>query len=364
MKQILICDDDPVDIKLFTKLLAKQNKTDYIVTGVNTRADLFAKLKEPGFRPDILFLDFYLRETTGLEILKDLKSTKRLPVVMLTGLGDQDTAVQCMKEGATDYLSKDSLAASDLVKIIEQAISRWGLEQERDQLLGITAHELRNPISVILGYTEIMQHYTDLDNAKKMEMIDIIRERANHLLNIINHLLDITRIEKGLINFKPESTNLCKLIDKIISDFSFPASRKNITISVVCPDKEISIYIDPNRMQEVIANFIDNAVKYSRANTHITVTIIKAEETVTISVQDQGLGIMEHELQYLFDLFSSKKISTTPTGDESKTGLGLAICRKVVDAHNGKIEVQSKVGEGSTFTIILPVNINPETFLN
>ncbi len=354
-RRLLICDDDKTDIKLFKKYLGPEKLAKYELLESSNPEEFFSILNSKKSTVDLVFLDFYLGAQNGLELLKEIRVNNLAPVIMLTGRGDEEVAVECMKEGAMDYISKDTLPEYDLEKAINNAIGKWKIEQERDQLLGIAAHELRNPIAVILGYTELLQTYDDIDELKKNEIVDIIRERSHHLLNIINELLNITRIDKGIIVLNKIQYDIVALLQKKVHDYKLIADKKKIDITFSPSLPSIIVNLDPNRIEEVLSNFIDNAIKYSKQGTVVNISVAQNNNKIEIKIEDHGLGIKEEEVQFLFNLFSSKKISTLPTGDESRTGLGLAICKKVIDAHGGEILVESKVGKGSTFSILLPV---------
>jgi signal transduction histidine kinase len=364
-KTIIICDDDMTDIKLFKKYLGSEKLIRYNILEANNAIDLSVLINNKEQDVDLIFLDFYLGAERGIDLLKEIRKSNKAPVIMLTGRGDEEIAVECMKEGAVDYISKDTLPDIDIPKAIQQAIDKWEIEMERNQLLGIAAHELRNPIAVILGYTEMLQTFQDIETKQRNEMINIIHERSNHLLNIINELLDVTRIDKGIIVLKKKKVDVVSLVKKKTSDYKFLAEKKNIAINFSCSLDSFDCLIDPDRIEEVLSNFIDNAIKYSPRDTAIDIAVLLKDDRVEIRIKDQGLGIKENELKFLFELFSSKKISTLPTGQESRTGIGLAICKKVIDAHNGQVFVESKVGVGTIFDIILPINSqkDPSTFL-
>jgi signal transduction histidine kinase len=353
-KTILLCDDDSIDIKLFKKYLAPEKNLQFTFLEASNPNELYKLLSDRTLKIDVIFLDYYLGLESGLDILKAIRKDNNAPVIVLTGSGDEEIAVDCMKEGAMDYIPKATLPAVDIPKIIQQAIDKWIIERERNQLLGIAAHELRSPVGVILSYTDILKTTDAMENDERNEIYEIIYEQSHHVLNIINELLDITRIDQGIIVLKKRNTNLISLIKKKVKDHQLLAEKKKINIIFNINYEGLEIILDPDRIEEVLANFIDNAVKYSQQNTRVEISVIEKEDTVEINIKDQGQGIKGNELKYLFELFSSRKISTLPTGEESRTGLGLAICKKVIDAHNGEILVNSEFGKGTIFTIVLP----------
>ena len=354
-KKFVICDDDLTDIKLFKKQLGSNKLKHIELIELTKGCDLLNLLKENNSDIDLVFLDYYLGAESGIEILREIRTDNLVPVIMLTGRGDEEIAVECMKEGAMDYVPKDALPEIDIMKTVQRACEKWEIERERNQLLGIAAHELRNPIAVISGYTEMLQTYEELESEKRGEIYKIINERANHLLNIINDLLDISRIDKGIIKLKKKDVDLVALVKKKASDYHLLGAKKKIMVEFCSDINKLMAPFDIDRVEEVLSNLIDNAIKYSPRGTCVKVSVYKNAGYAVFSIEDHGLGIREDELKYLFNLFSSKKISTLPTGDEARTGLGLAICKKVIDAHGGEIIVESKVNEGSKFIVSLPL---------
>lgn len=356
-KRILICDDDATDIKLFKKYIGADKLQNFEFIEFDNGSDLLRALKAKSLEIDIVFLDYYLGSQNGLDILREIRKKNLVPVVMLTGRGDEEIAVECMKNGAMDYIPKHVLPEIDIVKTLLNAIEKWEIERERNQLLGIAAHELRNPIATIRGYTEMLQMYDDLDQVQINEIYNVIIERSDHLLNIIKNLLDITRIEKGIIVLKKIEIDVVSLVQKQVQDYQFLGKKKKIQIDFRTNLEKFEFRIDKDRIEEVISNLLDNAIKYSPMDSKLEVALSQTENKIKILIKDQGLGIKQDELKYLFELFSSKKISTLPTGGESRTGIGLAICKKVIDAHGGEILVESEEGKGSTFSIVLPTNL-------
>lgn len=352
---ILICEDDKTDLLIFKKHLGSAIKEYEILEATNEEKinDFISNRRED---IKIIFLDYFLPMSTGIEWLRLVSETNFAPVVMLTGHGDEETAVEALKEGAFDYIPKHKLLDYDLNKLIRDTISRWQVEKERDQLLGIAAHELRGPLAVILGYAELLNTYDNLSVSQIKSINEIIYERSQHLAELIDKLLDLNRIERGRIELKKAPHNLNDFLQKLIHQYKIIASKKNISLHLVEYAPGIICNCDIKRIEEVVSNIVDNAIKYSFQNTSVEITLRSDNEKAIIEVKDQGEGIQPDELGFLFDMFSSKKISTQPTAGEASHGLGLAICKKIIDLHQGNIEVMSTPGKGSIFTIILPLS--------
>ena len=231
------------------------------------------------------------------------------------------------------------------------------LNDLKNKFLGIAAHDLRNPIGVVMGYTDIILHgmLGDITEEQK-DMLLKISKAAKNMLSLVNDLLDVSAIESGKLEIKLRETNLEEFLRESYESNRLLAKDKNITLEL---DKEPGlprVIMDPDRVSQVLNNLVTNAIKYSFPGSNITIRARKVENEIHISVEDHGQGIPEHELNKLFTAF--QKTSVKPTSGEKSTGLGLAICKRMVEAQAGRIWVTSKFGEGSTFTFSLPLRTN------
>lgn len=226
------------------------------------------------------------------------------------------------------------------------------LNRLKNQFLGIASHDIRNPLSIILSYCEILLEDSKVSDEEKKEFITSIQYKAEFILNLVNELLDVTAIESGSINLNLEWVDLIKLVSDSIKFNNFLAAKKNIRIILKDGAKAGLLYLDKSKIQQVFNNLLSNAIKFSPEGKLVTVSIEESEQGYLISVEDNGLGIKELELKDLFEPF--KVTSTKGTAGEKSTGLGLAIVKKAVEAHNGSISVKSIYGEGTIFTVFLP----------
>jgi two-component system, sensor histidine kinase and response regulator len=351
---IYILDDDKGDIKIIRNLL-RSTEQHYNIVEASNDTEIAALLEKTSSHPDLIFLDYQIPGKGGMEWLRDLKEKNIAPVVILTGRGDEITAAESIKNGAMDYIPKDKLDVYQLTKTIRNTRERWEIQNERDALIGIAAHELRNPLTVILGYSEILNNYLDLPETQKMEIYSIIYKKAAHLQDIISSILDYSSIEKGKIKINFIECDILPVIKEVVERSKIIANKKNIIIKLESEIDSCSCYFDMMRIDAVLTNFIDNAVKFSPENSQVTVAFKRMEDRISISIKDNGQGIKEEELKFLFSLFSNVKISSRPTAGEKSTGLGLAICKKIIGLHNGTISVKSELGKGSVFTFELPL---------
>jgi signal transduction histidine kinase/CheY-like chemotaxis protein len=231
--------------------------------------------------------------------------------------------------------------------------------ERKNQFLGMAAHDLRNPLGVILGYGELLQEETlNILDEEQLDYLNRIHKASQFTLNLVNNLLDVAKIESGNLVLELEQADLIATITEAISLNRFLAESKQIQLNFDYDDNLPEMIIDTYKVQQFINNLISNAIKYSHPQTEVKIAVTQKQPDVLISVTDEGQGIPEAELDKLFQPFS--KTSVKSTAGESSTGLGLLICRQTVEAHGGKIWVESQVGVGSTFYVLLPPVPQPQ----
>lgn len=266
-----------------------------------------------------------------------------------------------------EEISKDNLNLNELPVIENDELSYLSnvlnitvkrlreLKEYKNKMIGITAHDLRSPITTIKGYSEILLAYgcnpTYCEHQKdQKEIYDYINQISQNMLNLINDLLDISAMESGKLLLKPEMKSLTDIVNQKIKVSQGIIKAKNINI--VCNIEDIPpLLIDANRISQAMDNLLSNALKFSPTNSVITINLFKKDNSAILEIKDEGPGISEEDQKKLFKEF--EKLSAKPTANELSTGLGLAITKKLIDAHNGLIEVESVVGVGSTFRVKL-----------
>ena len=222
----------------------------------------------------------------------------------------------------------------------------------KSQLVDMVAHHLKSPLVSITGLTNELENATPLNNLG-MKYLKMIRFGTERMITLIKDLLNLSIIESGQINFSMEKHSLAELAGMIIDGYKFQAAKKEQTLTFVTDDDEdLTINADATRLQEAIENLVSNAVKYSPVGSVIRAGVYRYDTIVRFWITDAGPGISEEDQQLLFKRF--KVLGIKPTGDETATGLGLAIVKEIVERHNGKVYIKSKVGNGSTFIVELP----------
>jgi len=192
-------------------------------------------------------------------------------------------------------------------------------------------------------------------NDKQRQSLLISIDSVARLVRLIDDLLNISKIETGNIRMKRELTDINLLIRNAEKSFAPLASKNSISLKLVLPDEPIKIWMDCDKIFEVLANLMSNAIKYNKANGSVEVEVINKDAEVLISVRDSGCGIPKDDLPKIFQRFSS--LSLPKNGNVDSTGLGLSIAKEIVDLHKGRIEVESEPGEGSRFNVFLPKDL-------
>ncbi len=218
----------------------------------------------------------------------------------------------------------------------------------KNEVLGIAAHDLRNPLNTILGFSKLI-----LESGENYEMMKNYAEYIHAGASQMNELLDdLLRSDSTELKIEKTVFDLKTLIDSIIILFQNYLSAKNQVIEFYRQNDQIWIKADKRKLQEVLENLISNAIKYSGHGKVIKVYVNEIDDKLEIKIQDNGPGFSNDDLKKIFSKF--QRLSAKPTGNESSTGLGLYIVKKIIDAHDGKIEIETGLGMGSIFTMYFP----------
>jgi signal transduction histidine kinase len=223
---------------------------------------------------------------------------------------------------------------------------------QRDSLLGMAAHDLRTPITVVQGFTDLLLD-PRTPPSDYAEFVTVIRDTMRDMLTLLNNILDIAAIEAGKLTLNAARTDVYALMDKICKLNRRVGEQKGIHLVTSLPPHLPAWVLDPQRVEQVLNNLISNAFKFSESGTTVTVGAGMGDDgALWIDVRDEGQGIPADELENIFAPF--QKGSSRPTRDEPSTGLGLSICKRIVELHGGRIAAESEVGVGSRFTFTLP----------
>ncbi|MBN2486194.1 MAG: hypothetical protein JXB34_09490 [Bacteroidales bacterium] len=225
----------------------------------------------------------------------------------------------------------------------------------KDKFFSIIAHDVKNPFSNILGFAELLKiKYDTLNDEKKKQMIGILYQSAENVYGLLENLLQWSRSQRGVIEYRPVKAPFKNILGNVISVIGENAIQKSIRITTRIESADMEIYADPQMLDVIVRNLVNNAIKFTGENGEIIITALTAGSNVKISVADNGVGMSEENVKKLFRIDTS--FSTSGTNQEKGSGLGLILVNEFVTRHSGKIEVASTPGKGSTFTVFLPVN--------
>lgn len=368
-RKILLVDDDRLNLRILRGILQNEG---YVLAEADSAESAMTKYEE--FQPDLVLFDVILPGMDGFEACRELRKRyggQAAPVMFITAKQESDSVVEGFGAGGVDYVMKPFRQKEVVARIRTHLHIRLLMDQQqtlvsqlskanadKNKFLGMAAHDLRNPLASIRGLAEFLSDGTVGPlSADQRELIDLIHQASQGMVTLVNDLLDVATIESGELKLHPAPASLADLVEKSITLNALESARKRTQI--VCTERPVAppIIVDAEKIRQVIDNLLSNAVKYSPPASTIRVSLaLKDDGTQVICVRDQGPGIPENEHDRLFKDFS--RLSARPTGGEKSTGLGLAICRKIVEAHHGTIVAENHPAGGCEFRVHLPPHLS------
>jgi len=392
---LLAIDDDPDNRAFLTKAVQRQGFD--AVTAPNATQ---ARRQLDGRRPALIFLDVQMPEESGLSLLPQmLRDFPESVVVMMTAYGSEQVAAEALRGGADDYIAKP-IDLHRLRELLERNLEKQRLRAERQSLvarlkdsnrylmrqhaalrradeeilqvnrqleqssryksefLANMSHELRTPLNAIMGFSEILLDLTmNLTAGERTEFLRNIHSSGQHLLGLINDILDLAKIEAGKMDLHPEEMPVMAALQEITAILDPMARQQGLQLRTVGAVDAGVIKADRSKFKQVLYNLLSNAVKFTPAPGTITVSVKDSPEQLTVSVEDTGIGMKPEDLPKLFREF--EQIDGSYTRRYQGTGLGLALCRRFVEMHGGRIWAESQFGKGSIFTFTIPREPRP-----
>ncbi len=272
-------------------------------------------------------------------------------------MGERSEIYGCHKDGtefpAEATISKLNLAGKTIYTVYLRDVSdRKQVERMKDEFVSIVSHELRTPLTSIHGSLGMLASgLLQPDSPKGKRLLQIATDSTERLVRLINDILDIERIESGKVKMEKESCNVADLVEETINTLQPLANKAAVNLSV--SSLPIQLWADPDRIVQVLTNLLSNAIKFSPPSSTVWLTVEKQNNEVLFAIVDRGRGIPADKLDSIFERF--QQVDSTDSRKHEGTGLGLSICRSIVQQHNGRIWVESVLGEGSSFYFTLPM---------
>lgn len=354
---VLVLEDDPDDFILVKKALKEVSDSLDLVIAERLE-DALNLMKERQF--DLILSDLSLPDSQGLQTVeKILEQTKTIPVVVLTGLKDEDTGLGAIKLGAQDYLNKEEISRDILRRVIRYAIERKKIlceledtkqdlirsNKDLEQFAYVASHDLQEPLRMVSSFTQLLaKHYGGQLDEKAAEYINYAVDGSKKMQKLIEDLLKFSRI--GQVTHDLEEVDLNDVLDEILKDFSLLMSE---TKTKVTCEQMPTITANRSQMRHLFQNFISNAIKFRDKDPVVTITSKESDDDWSFEVRDNGIGIERKYLERIFVIFQRLHSREEYKG----TGIGLAVCKKIVENYGGQISVESEVGKGTTFTFNL-----------
>jgi signal transduction histidine kinase len=363
-RKILVVDDERLNQRILGAILRPEGYEVIEADSAEKALELYAV-----HTPDLVLLDVLLPGINGFAACRELRARygdNAAPVIFITAKSDSDDVVEGLAAGGIDYLPKPIRPKEALARIRTHLQIRGLLAEQRmlvDQLskanaaknrfLGMAAHDLRNPLASIRGLAEFLRDgVVGALTPDQIDLVKTIHSASQEMLLLVDELLDVATIEAGELKIAPEATDLVEIVAKAIYLANIEATKKRTKIVMLPHERPPLRRLDPNKIRQVVDNLLNNAVKYSPPGSTINVEVALQNGSLVFAVRDQGPGIPESERDKLFKDFG--RTSVRPTGGEKSTGLGLAICRKIVEAHHGTISAENLPERGCVFRVTLP----------
>jgi len=388
---VVIIDDDPDNRAFLSKAILKR-RLEVLTAGSGAEA----RRVLAGRRPALVLLDVQMPEESGLALLPMVqRDFPEAVVVMMTAYGSEQVAAEALRGGADDYIAKP-IELVRLRQLLDRNLEKQRLRAERQSLvrrlqesnrylmrqhaalrradeeilqvnrqleqssrfksefLANMSHELRTPLNAILGFSEILLDSTmELTAGERTEFMRNIQSSGQHLLSLINDVLDLAKIEAGKMELHLEDMPVNDALQEVTGILEPMARQQGVQLVTTGADRVGSVRADRSKFKQVLYNLLSNAVKFTPPPGRVSVVIRDADDQLVVSVSDTGVGIKAEDLPRLFRDF--QQLDGSYTRRYQGTGLGLALCRRFVELHGGRIWAESEFGKGSTFTFTLPL---------
>jgi two-component system sensor histidine kinase/response regulator len=368
LPSVLVVDDNPANLGLLFDLL---DEAEFEVLVAQNGESAIKRAQNA--HPDIILLDVMMPGMDGFETCEQLKTdetTTDIPIIFMTALANIDDKMKGFTLGAVDYITKpiqpEEVMARIKTHLTIQALQRdlrkkneelsasllreKELNQLKSRFISMVSHEFKTPLTTILLSSNLLQRYGErMPVEKRVEELQVIERTVNHLNSLLENVLTVTKGQVGKIEFRPELTDVQQLCQKLIERFR-AMSEETHSIEFSHVGDRLQASVDPKLLEHILSNLLSNAIKYSPTGSGVFFEFSGNNNELVFQIKDEGIGISEADQHHLFDPFHRGENVGTIKG----TGLGLSIVKQFVELHDGRISVESELGKGTTFTVVIP----------
>ena len=356
---IFVVDDEPDNFDVIEALLSDE---DYLLFYAASGEEALQTIDS--VQPDVILLDVMMPGLNGIETCQRLKTDikwQHLPIIMVTALKSKADLARCLDAGADDFISKPinsvelRARVKAMLRIKQQYDKLQNLLQLRQDMVEMVVHDLRNPLQGIVLGVELLNH-PKYPKEKHSQMLGIINESVQSLQVLVDDLLKIALIESDKLSLNYTEFDICELLQTVVSKLEVIAAQKNQTIAIQLPSKQTNCFVslDQTLLYRTLDNLISNAIKFSPENSQITASLARELGNIKIQVADCGPGIPVEWRQKIFEKYEVGNVMD----HISQIGLGLAFCKIIVEAHNGRIKIKDNHPKGTIFEIDLSYGVS------
>jgi two-component system sensor histidine kinase/response regulator len=366
--RVLVVDDEEHNRVLLRDLLEAHGHR--VMEAVNGEQAMDAITSSA---PDVILLDVMMPRVDGFEVCRRLKADARsapIPILLITALTDRQDRLAGIEAGANDFLTKP-IDTQDVILRVGNAVYTKHLYDQladnyqrlrelevlRDDLTHMIVHDLRTPLTSVIAGMQTVEMSGEL-NARQQQCLQLALTGGQTLLGMINDVLDISKMEDGSLRLDYQDLAATDLVEQALKEIEALAQEKGLSLIRDLPTHSPTFSGDEEKLRRTLVNLLGNAVRFTPRGGTITASVRSAgEQTAVFAVRDTGEGIPTEAFERIFEKFG--QVEMGPAGQSLSTGLGLTFCKMVVEAHGGRIGVESELGRGSTFSFTIPITSLP-----